>query len=155
MPFARSRAGCCRGTLATFIVALLHAAAVTTVSAQVPSPILEGPITAGNPAPFIASTTIDLAQVGYMQEEFFISGTASAYTSTTALTSDGLWTAVTPGATAAYKTRLVVNRPVSRKKFNGTVLVEWLNVSGGVDASPDWVMLHTELIRSGYAWVGS
>ena len=42
----------------------------------------------------------------------------------------------------------------ARKKFNGTVVVEWLNVSGGVDAAPDWTFAHTELIREGYAWVG-
>lgn len=33
--------------------------------------------------------------------------------------------------------------------FNGTVIVEWLNVSGGAGASPDWIQMHTELIRSG------
>ena len=34
------------------------------------------------------------------------------------------------------------------------MIVEWLNVSGGVDASPDWMQSHVELIRNGYAWVG-
>jgi hypothetical protein len=34
------------------------------------------------------------------------------------------------------------------------VVVEWLNVSGGVDAAPDWVTQHTELVRDGFAWVG-
>jgi hypothetical protein len=51
-------------------------------------------------------------------------------------------------------TRVVVNRPRAARDFNGTVVVEWLNVSGGVDASPDWMNLHVELIRHGYAWVG-
>jgi Alpha/beta hydrolase domain len=49
---------------------------------------------------------------------------------------------------------VVVNRPASKRKFNGTVVVEWLNVSGGADASPDWMHTHVELIRRGYAWVG-
>ena len=61
---------------------------------------------------------------------------------------------MTPGETAAYKTRVLVYRPTSRKKFNGTVIVEWLNVSGGLDASPDWTSAHTELIRDGFAWMG-
>jgi len=33
-------------------------------------------------------------------------------------------------------------------------VVEWLNVSGGVDAAPDWLYIHDELIREGFAWVG-
>ncbi len=50
--------------------------------------------------------------------------------------------------------RVVVYRPIDPKKFNGTVLVEWLNVSGQVDADPDWTQTHNELIRDGFAWVG-
>ena len=74
------------------------------------------------------------------------------------MTSDGLWT-VAPGTDppsdpAPYKTRDVVYRPIDPKKFNGTVIVEWLNVSGQVDANPDWTKTHNELIRDGFAWVG-
>ena len=56
--------------------------------------------------------------------------------------------------TAPYATRIVVVRPTNPSKFNGTVVVEWLNVSAGADASPDWNAVHRELIRSGYAYVG-
>ena len=134
---------------------LLTAVALAVASAApaaVPNPTVEGPITSPGGA-FLQSTTIDLASFGYQQAEYFLSGTASAYTSSVPLGPDGLWTA-TPGATAAYKTRIVVYRPVSKKKFNGTVMIEWLNVSAGLDAAPDWTLAHTELIRSGYAWVG-
>src|SRR3989454_6883349 len=141
------------GVAALTLVSVLAAAARPVVAAaQVPSPTLEGPVTGGG-RPFIASTTFDLAQVGYEQAEYFISGTASAFTSAAPLTSDGRWTA-TPGETAAYKTRVLVDRPASAKGFNGTVIVEWLNVSGGLDASPDWTGAHTELIRDGFAWMG-
>jgi hypothetical protein len=64
-----------------------------------------------------------------------------------------MWT-LAPAASTAYKTRIVVIRPASKKKFSGTVFVEWMNVSGGLDASPDWTFTHVELIRSGHAWVG-
>ena len=38
-------------------------------------------------------------------------------------------------------------------RFSGTVVVEWLNVSGGVDADPEWSTIHEE--SSGAAnWVG-
>ncbi len=47
-----------------------------------------------------------------------------------------------------------MDRPSKRRDFNGTVVVEWLNVTGGADASPDWIHMHDELIREGYAWVG-
>ena len=49
---------------------------------------------------------------------------------------------------------MVVRRPIDAADFDGTVFVEWLNVSGGLDASPDWTYAHVELIRSGAAWVG-
>jgi hypothetical protein len=120
---------------------------------SVPSPTLEGPITGGKGMPFIASTTFDLAQVGYSEAEYFISGTATGYTNVGPLSDDGKWT-VSRGATAAYKTRILTYRPVDRKQFNGTVIVEWLNVSGGLDSAPDWIAGHTELIRAGFAWVG-
>lgn len=120
---------------------------------SVPSPTIEGPVTGGNGVPFIASTTFDLAQVGYSEAEYFISGTATAYTNVGSLSNDGKWT-VTPGGKAAYETRILVYRPIDRTKFNGTVVMEWLNVSAGLDAAPDWLSAHTELIREGFAWVG-
>ncbi len=39
-------------------------------------------------------------------------------------------------------------------KSSGTVVVEWLNVSGGLDADPDWTSLREEITRSGDTWVG-
>jgi hypothetical protein len=122
-------------------------------AAAVPTPTIEGPVSGGLGAPFVASTSFDLADVGYAAEEFFISGTASAYTNTAPLGLDGLWS-VAPGASAAYKTRILVYRPLNEAKFNGTVVVEWLNVSGGLDSAPDWISGHVELIRGGFAWVG-
>jgi hypothetical protein len=32
--------------------------------------------------------------------------------------------------------------------------VEWLNVSGGADAGPDWNAAHREILRNGHAYVG-
>jgi hypothetical protein len=87
-------------------------------------------------------TTFDLGSCGYAQAEFFVEGSADAYAPTSALTTDGRWT-VQPSSQAAYKTRVVVNRPIDDRDFNGTVIVEWLNVSGGVDASPDSTHTHT------------
>lgn len=126
----------------------------STSSAQASPPTVTGPVTGGNGVPVLFShTTFDLGSVGYRQSEFFLHGTANAYSPTTPLTADGKWT-VQPSSQAPYVTRVVVNRPIRDRDFNGTVVVEWLNVTGGVDASPDWMHLHTELTRRGYAWVG-
>nr|WP_090344366.1 alpha/beta hydrolase domain-containing protein [Mycolicibacterium malmesburyense]CRL75836.1 hypothetical protein CPGR_03725 [Mycolicibacterium malmesburyense] len=81
----------------------------------------------------------DLATLGYGAEEFFVSGTAKSYAT---------------DATADYTTRMVVLLPIDRALFNGTVIVEWLNVSGGMDAPAVWSMAHREIARSGYAYVG-
>ena len=43
--------------------------------------------------------------------------------------------------------------PIDVTKFNGTVLVEWLNVSGGIDTPAVWMMAHREIARAGYAYV--
>lgn len=101
----------------------------------------------------LLGTNFNLSQVGYESSEYFLSGTASSYVPVTPLTSDGKWN-VTPGASAPYTTRIAVDRPIDPRKFNGTVVVEWLNVSGGLDDAPDWTLTHNELIREGFAWVG-
>jgi len=137
----------------TAVALLSPCVAPVTASAQVPRPTIEGPITGGRGTPFVAATSFDLSEVGYVQEEYFISGTARAFTNVGPLGADGKWT-VTPGATAPYKTRILVHRPAKRTRFRGTVIVEWLNVSFGLDAAPDWISAHTQMIREGIAWVG-
>jgi len=125
----------------------------TSTPSRVPSPTIEGPVTGGKGTPFIASTGFDLAEVGYQEEEFFISGTATSYAPVGKLNSDGRWQ-VAPASSAPYKTRILVYRPIDARRFNGTVVVEWNNVSGGLDSAPDWITAHTELIRDGFVWVG-
>lgn len=103
--------------------------------------------------PFYAGLNFDEAEVGYRETEYFISGTATAYMPLGPLTEDGVW-AAEPADSAAYVSRIVVLRPENAADFNGTVVVEWFNVSGGLDAAPDWTQMQTELRREGYAWVG-
>ena len=117
----------------------------------VPAPTIEGPI-AG--PPILVSTFINLPALSYTAEqEYLVSGMARAYVNANELKSDGKWR-VEASEQAAYKTRVVVIRPEHPEDFNGTVVVEWLNVSAGFDSPPDWLQAHTELIRSGFAWVG-
>jgi hypothetical protein len=140
------------------------------------TPTLEGPVTGGGAddccildffgvivdlrtqgytpgTPFYAGVLFDEAEVGYQEKEYFFSGTAISYTATGELGADGIWN-IEPAATADYKSRIVVQRPANAADFNGTVVMEWFNVTGGLDAAPDWIPMHTELMREGYVWVG-
>ena len=120
---------------------------------QVSLPEIEGPIDAGNGEVVLIPPIFDLSVVGYVEEEFFLSGEATSYTSAEELTEDGFWEVV-PDSQAPYATRVVVRIPTSAAKFDGTVVVEWFNVSGGLDAAPDWTFTHNQLIRAGSIWVG-
>ncbi|MEE2730162.1 MAG: alpha/beta hydrolase domain-containing protein [Pseudomonadota bacterium] len=98
-------------------------------------------------------TLFDLRPLGYQSKEFFIEGTAHSYLPVGELSSDGQWQAV-EHEQADYLTRIVVKRPIKAEDFNGTVVVEWNNVTGNTDAPAEWSAAHTEFIREGYAWVG-
>lgn len=54
----------------------------------------------------------------------------------------------------SYTTRVLVRRPADPARFNGTVIVEWLNVS--LDQDIDFVFGATRelIVRDGYAWIG-
>ena len=144
--------------------------------AQPDNPAVEGPVTGGGAedcciisfgaldidlrdqgympgTPFYAGPDFDLAEVGYGEQEFFFSGIAASYVNTEELQSDGQWS-VMAAEGAEYTSRMVVQRPLDDSDFNGTVVMEWFNVSGGIDSAPDWYQIHTELFREGYAWIG-
>ena len=95
----------------------------------------------------------DLEKVGYIEEEFAAEGTATSYAASGELSGDGRWT-FAPADSAPYRTRVLVRRPKDPERFSGTTVVEWLNVSGGLDAGPDWTSLEEEIVRRGDAWVG-
>jgi hypothetical protein len=80
-------------------------------------------------------------------------GTAVSYRAPDGMPADGLWT-FEPDGNADYRTRVLVRRPANPADFSGTVIVEWLNVSGGVDANVEWVQLEEEITRRGHVWVG-
>ena len=138
----------CRGAV---LAAVLAALILVLPSVSAAAPTLEGPIPGappGDPAspilgetyPFF-STWLDLAADGYVEQEFYLSGFADAYSTA----------GVKLGSDVAYRTRLIVRRPISQADFNGTVLVEWQNVTAGYDLDALWNWRH---MREGYAWVG-
>jgi hypothetical protein len=126
----------------------------------IPTPIVVGPLVSDGFSSrtknytFFASD-ISLASHGYVEEEFYLEGRANAYdtpTTTPTTPPTALANVVTPDV--PYKTRMVVRRPADPAKFNGTVVVEWLNVTDGFDGEYFWVQSHQYLVREGYAYIG-
>ncbi|KAH8803015.1 hypothetical protein F5884DRAFT_682101 [Xylogone sp. PMI_703] len=110
----------------------------TSISAIAPNhgriPVIEGPIKGGQRGYPYAAYYGDISKIGYVEEEYFLSGTATRYDSVGNLTSDGKWT-LQPSTSGAYKTRILVHRPRNPAKFNGVALLEWINVSFGYEIS--------------------
>lgn len=116
-----------------------------------PAAEIAGPLTSdGGISLASVSPGPDLDEVGWVEEEFTAAGTATSYRSPGELPTDGTYE-LEEDASADYRTRIVVRRPGDAADFNGTVVVEWLNVSGGLDASPDYGYTAEELVRGGYA----
>ncbi len=135
-----------RPVLRRLVLALSFLAVHETAVAENPSAVLKP----GKPV--LMTGTYDVSALGYTAEEFFLEGRARAFSPLGTLREDGNW-AVAPAASAGYKTRAVVLRPRDPERFNGTVIVEWLNVTGGFDMPVVWVNVHREIVRSGYAYV--
>ncbi|SNT28294.1 hypothetical protein SAMN05421812_104223 [Asanoa hainanensis] len=117
-----------------------------------PNPVVTGPVRATGRLgdyPFFKSQ-FDLRGHGYVEEEFFFSGTANTYT----VVNGQRTTASVIEGGHAYTSRMVVRRPASARDFNGTVFVEWYNVTMGFDVEADWFRFPEHIMRAGYAWVG-
>ncbi|GAB1265107.1 alpha/beta hydrolase domain-containing protein [Aurantivibrio infirmus] len=85
-----------------------------------------------------------LADKNYVEEEFFLEGNATSYDRAGEKLAEGI----------PYKTRMLVRRPGDAKAFNGTVLVEWQNVTAGNDLDALWSGFRDDLVADGYVWVG-
>lgn len=115
----------------------------------------EGPITNGRPSLPIDPRAVRLDRAGYVQEEWFVSGTATAFAPvdpTDPAVLDGQWD-TTPEAEAHFATRLVVRRPANRADASGHVVVEWLNVSA-VEVAPEWAYLEPAITDAAMTWIG-
>ena len=138
----------------SLFLALVCLIFVTPAAAQVQPATITEPIVVdvppGDPSrDFVFSTSaIDLAGSGYVEEEFFIAGTANRYTTPELATGR-----IVDGG-HPYKTRLVVRRPTSPARFNGTVVVEWNNVTAGRDLDIYWFQAGAHFVRNGYVWIG-
>jgi hypothetical protein len=119
-----------------------------------PAATLAGPLTGGKGIALVsAGPGVSLKTAGYTEAEYTAAGTATSYRAPNGLPADGRFQ-LQPDASASYETRIVVRRPADPAKFNGTVVVEWLNVSSGSDSPADYTYVDAELVRQGFAWVG-
>src|SRR5215510_2653067 len=104
---------------------------------------LEGPIpittqsapfrgTNSQPVPGPGLPPLPLAEAGYVEEEYFVSGDAEG---------------------VAYRTSLLVRKPSDPAVFSGVVLVETIHAAGAVPLSAHHIALASD--GHGYAMVGS
>lgn len=114
--------------------------------------IFSGPVSGGAISEPACIVTFDLAGNGYVEEEFFATGTACGYDVRGDASADGRWSCAPSADSAPYRTRVLVRRPADPDRFSGVLLVEWLNVSGGLDTDPDWAFGHQEIFRAGHAY---
>lgn len=93
-----------------------------------------GPVTGGTRGWAFSLPLADLGAVGYVAEEFFLEGEATAYRIGEGgeLDVDGRWDLL-PNRTAPFRTRMLVVRPRDPTRANGVVHVNWQNVTAGFE----------------------
>lgn len=114
---------------------------------------IEGPVTGGTKGFPYSSSVIDLGPYGYSEAEYFVSGKAHPFNPVTSvLRADGRWQ-VRPGEDVPYKTRILVRKPPA-DKFNGTVVVEYMQEYFGTERDTNYRWNAETLLREGFGWVG-
>ena len=113
--------------------------------------MIQGPIEGGRHGWAFNRPLIDLAEKGFVEAEFFLTGEATTFTPAPGaeLGRDGKWR-VEPKGKVAFKTRFLVYRPADPAKFNGTVVVCWNNVTAGYEL---FFGEGPEVLEEGYAYV--
>ena len=79
----------------------------------------------------------ELKSFGYRQREYLVSGTARAL----------------DGSTAPYTTRIIVSRPRKASRSNGTVMLDWVNVTAQFENAVDTLEAREMLLREGWTYV--
>jgi alpha/beta hydrolase family protein len=156
-PFARGAIALAAALGLLVLSAASLAADVTPFAVSLPK--VTGPIpSTADDFPYIADGFDVQPPVpdGYVEEEFFFSGTGNVYE----FTSTGIRIATCP-ATATlgctnipYTTRMLVKRPKNRHQFSGTVVIEPLNPSANFDIAAVWDRSRDYFTGNGDVFVG-
>lgn len=106
-------------------------------SAAVSDPVVSGPVSGGARTGQPYNTTQVPLVDGYVEEEFFFEGTASR----------------ADGATSPYRSRILVRRPTDPQHFNGSVVLDWDNVTVPDSTDVNWQPMHPAIMRRGFVYV--
>ena len=109
-------------------------------SKSVSDPKVTGPVEGGIRTGRPYGTTMVPLEKGWVEEEFFVEGTARTYTTATE-------------TEAPFKTRILVRRPTDPADFNGTVILDWNNVTLATDRDVAWQPLHPVVMDRGFVYV--
>ena len=129
------------GLLALLLTAALGAvvpiaSTPAAAAAAVPAPTLTSPPDGVRGYP-LWDSYYDLEPFGYEEEEYLVSGTARD----------------ADGNEAPYTTRILVTRPTDPKRFRGSVLLDWVNVTAQFENAVDTMLTREMLLREGFAYV--
>ena len=121
---------------------------LTWVTPRVEGPV---PVTASS-HPFGAMSHsrggLDLDRFGYIEEEYFLHGTANIYDEL----SGSVLTVEHAGV--PYVTRVLVRRPKETTRFSGRAYLDILNASSNYDIEDLWVRSYLWCMQNGHAYVG-
>jgi hypothetical protein len=111
--------------------------------------LVTGPVVGGSHGWAFGASLQDLGEVWYVEDEWFVEGDAATYDFApgTEAAHDGRWNTVVVGS-VPYRTRLLALRPADAARGNGILIVNWNNVSAGMDIAP---MDDREFFDGGYA----
>ena len=105
------------------------------------------PITAESHPFGTAEKKCDFARRGFVEEEYFMYGTANVYKNV-----DGI--AAVAYRDAPYVNRFVVRRPDTKERFSGNIVVEILNSTSWIDIDRMWAISREKFMRDGDIYVG-
>jgi hypothetical protein len=149
------------GVLASAVALALGAGVVSGPTSAYPATVSRGaadtqlaaaaltPVNVPGTTPMSA---MNVPNSGYSEQEFYAEGFASRYRGAQRIVSAGSapTTAQVIDHGWPYKSRVLVRTP-QKVKFNGTLVVEWANVTGGLDLDAAFAESHEYLLREGYA----
>ncbi len=94
-----------------------------------------------------ASDVCGFSECGYMEDEYFMHGSANVYSEN----DKGLEVIYKD---APYTTRILIRRPEAIEKFSGNVIIEILNATAMMDIDRMWVNSWKYFTRNGDIYVG-
>lgn len=139
-------------TVLSLVATVVTPASAVTTSYTPPLPSTTGPIPVTEDSiPFGpafsegAALATDLAKHGYVEEEYFVTGSADLYEY------DASGEPVVAEPDVDYTTRILVRKPIDPSQFSGTVHVDAAHPQFGIDGT--WVWARNYMVQNGDAFV--